>query len=332
MGLQAKNTAEIKDYNLRLIRDTLMCSDILTKKQISNITGLSLATCTSMLAELIEKGVVTELELAESSGGRPARQFCINPDYAHIICFYADNNGNMPSIRLRVYNFKGEILKEIEEVSNRSIAAGQIRTVLSNTLAEFPKVRLAVLGIPGSLDENGVVEQCDFDSLEGINLKNLIEDEFGIKLIVGNDMCYTASGTYINSKRKKPFIMTQAYKPNGGAFGAGVVVNGDVLEGPSRFNYQVENARVLADYFGESAGVHPNTKLRNFILISTVFLGVDVVYIRGTATENINLDLLKREVSQIVIGKSIPDIEVIVDIHEDYMTGLFDAARKSLKF
>ncbi len=330
MGTQAKNTAEIKDFNLSLIRDTLMGADILTKKQIANKTGLSLATCTSMLSELIEMGIVTELELAESSGGRPARQFCINPDYTHIICFYADNNGDMPAVRLRVYNFKGDILKEVDCKSSRSIAAGQLRTILSSTLAEFPKVRFAVLGIPGSIDENGVVDHCDFDSLEGINLKALLEDEFGIKLIVGNDMYFTSAGTYLNSKREKPYIMSLAYRPEGGSFGAGVVVNGDVLNGPSRFSRNVAGEKFsLVD--DTQLKAHPNTKLRNFIFISTVFLGVDVVYVRGTATNEINLELLKSDVAKVVGKAHSPDIVVIPDIHDDYMTGLFEAARKLLK-
>ncbi len=330
MGTQAKNTAEIKDFNLNLIRDTLMEADILTKKQIATRTGLSLATCTSMLSELIELGIVTELELAESSGGRPARQFCINPDYTHIICIYADNNADIPAVRLRVYNFKGEILKETETRSNRSIAAGQLRTVLSSTLAEFPKVQLAVLGIPGSIDENGVVDHCDFDSLEGINLKGLLEDEFGIKLIVGNDMYFTSAGTYLNSSREKPYIMSLAYRPEGGSFGAGVVVNGEVLDGPAKFAHHIagtkfgmiDDSQILA---------HPNTKLRNFIFISTVLLGVDVVYIRGSATSDMNIDLLRDEVRKSVGDKFTPEIKVIPDIHNDYMTGLFEAARKALK-
>lgn len=44
-----------------------------------------------------------------------------------------------------------------------------------------------------------------------------------------------------------------------------------------------------------------------------------------------NIDLLRDEVRKAVGDKFAPEIKVIPDIHNDYMTGLFEAARKALK-
>ena len=84
--------AALKQNNLAALRSALYHTDFATKKELAEQCRLSLAACTALLGEMIDDGQVLELAFAASNGGRPARRFSINPNYAHILCLYTANN------------------------------------------------------------------------------------------------------------------------------------------------------------------------------------------------------------------------------------------------
>ena len=107
------SNASVKQNNIAAIRDALYRVDFATKKEIAARCGLSLAACTALLAEMIADGQVLELAFAAPNGGRPARRFALNPDYAHILCLYTDNNAtDGAGIALRICDLAGRVRTE----------------------------------------------------------------------------------------------------------------------------------------------------------------------------------------------------------------------------
>ena len=105
--------AALKQNNLAALRSALYHTDFATKKELAEQCRLSLAACTALLGEMIDDGQVLELAFAASNGGRPARRFSINPNYAHILCLYTANNDvERSGIALRVCDLKGNSLQE----------------------------------------------------------------------------------------------------------------------------------------------------------------------------------------------------------------------------
>ena len=105
--------AALKQNNLAALRSALYHTDFATKKELAEQCRLSLAACTALLGEMIDDGQVLELAFAASNGGRPARRFSINPNFAHILCLYTANNDvERSGIALRVCDLKGNSLQE----------------------------------------------------------------------------------------------------------------------------------------------------------------------------------------------------------------------------
>ena len=105
--------AALKQNNLAALRSALYHTDFAIKKELAEQCRLSLAACTALLGEMIDDGQVLELAFAASNGGRPARRFSINPNYAHILCLYTANNDvERSGIALRVCDLKGNSLQE----------------------------------------------------------------------------------------------------------------------------------------------------------------------------------------------------------------------------
>ena len=66
------NTQQVKRINVELVKNTLRSTGVGTKSSIANLTRLSVATCGTILNELLQTGEIIDLGPDESSGGRPA--------------------------------------------------------------------------------------------------------------------------------------------------------------------------------------------------------------------------------------------------------------------
>lgn len=332
----AKNTAQIKQSNIGLIRDSLFTGRSLTKKQISEITGLSLATCTALLSELIDLEQVIELEFAAPKGGRPARRFSINPDFAHVLCLYTDNNSPVPGIKIRVNDLKGNVLDEYFIPTPGGVAAGGIRSAISDALSMYHRVKIIGLGISGIADDDDVVETSEFKELIGIQLKTILENEFGIEVFVGNDMYFTSYGFYLMSKRKKPFSLSVSLWPENRLSGAGSVVDGHILLGSSRFAGEISNLpyRVSKDMLRSMTGNKSQlTLLVGTYLTSAIsLLDPDVIYLTGRSVNLLSKNDLIKWCLQYIPENHLPDIIIQPDIYEEYMKGIFEITRSKIHF
>lgn len=331
----ARNTAQIKQSNIRLIREALLRGEKLTKKEISEISDLSLATCTVILAQLIENRQVIELELAAPKGGRPARRFCINPDFCHVLCLYTDNNSLTPGIRSRVYDMKGTILcDEFKEAA--ALAAGSIRAVIGDTLLHFPKIGIIGIGVAGVHDDHDVIEFSDFSGLVGVKLKTLIEEEFGIKTLVENDLYFTSYGFYYLSHRKKPFSISVSLWPEKRCAGAGSIVDGHILLGSTRFAGEISNLPYSLTKDQHREMIRNKADITEFVATyltcNIAIINPDVMYITGRSTVNLSVNKLKEFCTRYIPERHLPEIYLQTDIVEEYMTGIFELTREKIEF
>lgn len=93
MSKVTNNTTIIKQINTELIKSTLKLLKHATKPLLANETGLSLATCNTILNELLLTGEVIAVELEASNGGRPATRFMYNADSSYIAYIYKKAEG-----------------------------------------------------------------------------------------------------------------------------------------------------------------------------------------------------------------------------------------------
>lgn len=63
------NTQQVKRINVELVKNTLRSTGVGTKSSVANLTKLSVATCGTILNELLQTGEIIDLGPDESSGG-----------------------------------------------------------------------------------------------------------------------------------------------------------------------------------------------------------------------------------------------------------------------
>src|SRR5258708_38807759 len=86
MGSGARNTTRgLRRGNRAVLLRSLYHDGPVSRQQLSATTGLSGATVSTLIAELLAEGVVTEVGTRESDGGRPRILLSVDPAYGYAI-------------------------------------------------------------------------------------------------------------------------------------------------------------------------------------------------------------------------------------------------------
>jgi glucokinase-like ROK family protein len=82
---RTKTTRDLRRVNRCTVLQKLYFAGSSNRLSLSEQTGLSPATVTNVVAELLDEGIVVESGSEESSGGRPRAVLEVNPAYGHLV-------------------------------------------------------------------------------------------------------------------------------------------------------------------------------------------------------------------------------------------------------
>jgi predicted NBD/HSP70 family sugar kinase len=219
-----------------------------TRTEIAQDLGFARATIAESIDELITAGLVTASEVAPSSGGRRAQLIRLNPQAVHVGII--DIGGSRT--RVGVADFTGEL------IADRLLLApvdrgpehilGWAKTQLHDLFDTLPpSVRIIVVGLPGPVDfsTGNVVSPPIMVGWEGFETKQALEREFGVQVIVDNDVNLIALAEHRLSYPDSDVLLIVKL---GTGIGGGLVVHGQVLRG----------ARGAAGDIGHTQAVPPS--------------------------------------------------------------------------
>lgn len=332
-------SAHLKQKNIAAIRSALYNADCATKKEIASACGLSLAACTSLLGEMIADGQVLELSFAAPNGGRPARRFAINPDYAHILCLYTDNNSyDSTGLVLRVCDLSGKTLRE-KFCPLSDIHPEDLVSLVAETVEKDPLIRTLGIGISGHVLRGGEIDSCSFPALNHFNPKTALEEKLGLSVLVENDMYFASYGFYIKNKTDHPYSLSVLYWPSHDGAGAGSVVDGKVVVGSTKFaggiiclpfpngtlSMEESISRMIR-------GDETVSMMGTAAICSIALINPDVIFITGSEAENVSVEDIERYCMQTVPRSHLPVFKLQANRHEEYMAGIFERLREEMVF
>jgi len=324
---------KLKQINIDMVKDVLKDSEYCTKMSISKDTGLSVATCGNILSELLVTGEVIEVELEASTGGRPARRFVYNENYASVASVYFRKEGDVDSMVCVVSNLLGEPIFE-ESIEENNISIQTIESTIDTLIHKFPNLKVLALGIPGVVHQ-GNIGYSHFESLAYFPIEEKLMEKYNLLVIAENDMNATAVGFYNSYVKDKPENLAYLYYPKDGISGAGIIVNGRVVKGHTNFageisflplglNYdqqrQVQkNPQAFAKYIGDViATVNGIINPEKVVLCGYYFTG------------DLN-PLIQNNLSESIPKDHLPDLIFETDIHKSYLNGLTHLALEQLR-
>lgn len=227
-----KDSADIRKLNMLKIKKILRQGGEYTKQQIANITGLSVATCNTLLNEMQGCGEVLGEKKRLHEVGRESVCYRINEEFETFFCLFLELHGEVRRLFVCHLSVTGRVIEQKEERYTFLDAA-----VLADAMVKICEgkatITQIIVGIPG-IAEGGVVRHCDIPELEDVPLKELLERQFHLPVHLENDMHLKAYGYYKRCGSPDE-IVTLAYFPEHILPGTASVHKGMVLQGKNQF-------------------------------------------------------------------------------------------------
>lgn len=225
----------LKQSEADVVREFLH-GESLSRSDLANNLGLSRASITSLVNNLIDKGVLIETGQGESGGGRRPLLLEINGNIGYV----AGVDIGATSVDIALANFKGQILKRFCEPADVNddpeIVLHRVCDILESLTAELgdPErpIVAAGIGVPGPVQfSNGVlIAPPLMPKWEGYPIREFIRGRFPlVDAVVDNDVNIMAKGEQMAGAGKG--IDNFLFVKIGTGIGCGIISNNVVYRG-----------------------------------------------------------------------------------------------------
>lgn len=225
---------------LKLIKDR----DQISRIELSKSLGISKATVSNLVKELITETLVQETSRGKSSGGRKPIFLKLNPSGAYIIGLEWGIN----SIKAVLLNFEAEILQKdkvmIKEKSLShyiKISTGLIKKY--STYFNLPQKLIGIgIGIHGLVDpEKGKSIFAPHFNWNQVNIKKILSKKYQQPIFIDNDVRMMAAGEIWLGRDNFVFINT------GSGIGGALVFNSELYYGNSYAAGELGHLKLIDD-------------------------------------------------------------------------------------
>lgn len=219
-----------KLHNSRLVLKTIYEHPHCSRADVARVTHLTRPTVSALVAELIDEGLVQEMGVGESAGGKPPQQLAVVDDARLLLC--ADVSGQQ--WRGALVNLRGVPVLRTTATPNGA-TGDEAQTLLwqmldqLRTAADRPLLGLTV-GAPGLIDPaRGVVRHAVNLGWQDYPLGERLQARYGLPTHVINDShaAALAEFTFGAGRGVRHLIVIRV----GRGVGAGIVLDGKPLYG-----------------------------------------------------------------------------------------------------
>ena len=232
--------------------------------ELSQNTDGGLTTVKKCVAQAIDYGMAIEGNIAESTGGRKARQYLINREYQYYFIAIVDNN----NLIIKVFDFAINCVEDYQKSFEMNLFFSALNEEIEK---QARKYTIGTIGVSlPCIVKNGVVLDWYYNpEMVGFDIKNKLEEKYKANVVVQNDMKLTALGILNTDEINSKNIVTMQFGHNG--VGMAGIVNGHLIEGNTGFAGEVG---YINDLRKNIMGVsYPAKIVRNAI----VFLNPEII-------------------------------------------------------
>ncbi|MDE5671700.1 MAG: ROK family protein [Eubacterium sp.] len=305
-NIRNKNLSDI----LQVLRDKGACS----LAELTENTDGGLTTVKKCVFQAMDLGMIIEGEIADSTGGRKAKQYLINETYQYVLFLIIDNN----DLIFKIQNFRFEC---IESFSVRFAMNEFFEVICKNIDKTVRKYDLGTLclSMPCVIKDGVILDWYYNPNLNGFDLKAALESRYKLNTIIQNDMKLTVIGESMENRQNTKNIVTMQFGHNG--IGVGEMANGHLLEGNAGFAGEVG---FINDLRKNIMGIsYPAKIVRNAI----VFLNPEVIVFYKSDRQNQFKEIFNKAVAGLP-DYAVPRFEISADYFDSIAAGFASLINK----
>jgi glucokinase-like ROK family protein len=237
----------VREINLSIVMRCLRDGAPLSRAQLASLTGLNKTTVSSLVEELLSRGLVREVGQAASGGGRPATILELNPAAGGIVGVQL----GVDFISVVLADFTGHIswrrLEEADPVAGQEVVIDQTLRLIGEAMAASTG-RLLGLGLatPGTVDvEQGLLIFSPNLQWHNVPFRQILQDRTGLPVFVDNDANAAALAEHFFgvARQVQDFIFVFA----GVGVGGGLFLRGELYRGASGFAGEIGHTNFALD-------------------------------------------------------------------------------------
>ncbi|MDE5866271.1 MAG: ROK family transcriptional regulator, partial [Lachnospiraceae bacterium] len=222
-------SSDIRKDNKKRIYKLMLNHESYTKNQISAMTGLSVATCNTLLNDMESNGLLSIGDEKEFRGvGRGSLLYSIDGEHEYYILVNISIQKKHRIIDYYVASATGKIMKE-DHVRYEVIKVKDITGIIEKYIIEYSNANQIILSVPGVIDGDEI-EFSDIKELEGAGLKEKLREKFDMSISIENDMHCIAYG-YKDARQDKNTVITLACFPSHIQPGTVTMHKGQIISG-----------------------------------------------------------------------------------------------------
>jgi len=224
--------AWIRHRNRALVLSLIRRGVRVSRTDIAISSHLSVPTISQITQALIQEGMIEEIAVGQSRGGRRPALLAIRPNYGWVVGMKVFSE----TIDVAVTNYLGELIASREVQTSTSDIQHVIAT-MKDVVASFsvpamgiPGACLGVgIGIPGTVSQStGLIRNCPLGWRE-VNFREQLSKALGLPVMIDNDVNVLAQGHLLFGHaqgRQNVIVITL-----GRGFGLGIIARGEVYRG-----------------------------------------------------------------------------------------------------
>lgn len=237
-GKAGLNNEKLQLSNRSLILGIIVKRGIVSRIELVELTGLGKAAITNIVNELLEGDIIEECDKPKKAGQRKTKGLRIKEGEIHILSV----RWMRDCYKASVFSFSGTMLAKVEaeipaeedvrETTNRIFETmdGLIRQFGEDTFLGI------CVGVPGPYIRSDGFSRAfvnGYEKLQQVDIQQMFEDHFPCLVLTEHDAHLSAFCEWANLNRSKNIDCRclLALQSIGVGIGAGIVFNGDILEG-----------------------------------------------------------------------------------------------------
>lgn len=235
-GGQIGNIDLVKQLNGAVVYRLIDQQGPISRIQIAELSQLAPASITKITRQLLERGLIKEVEQQASTGGRRAVSIVSEHKHFHSVAVRLGRN----NATIALYNLGGKALAE-EHYSLPERTQQALEDSLLDAIARFidaysSKIRELIaiaVSLPGLVDpESGVVKYMPHISIGDWQLGQAIRDRFSVSCFIGHDIRSLALAEHYFGATKdcEDSMLVRIHRGTG----AGFIINGQIFLGKNR--------------------------------------------------------------------------------------------------
>lgn len=238
----------IKKINKSIVLEAIIKKSPISRAAIAQMTGLTKATVSTLVNELIESKLACEIGTGQSSGGRKPVLLLFNKAAG---CAVGIDLG-VNYILSVLTDLEGNIIEEsripLADLSIDSVIAelkASIRALVDRAPASPYGIVGIGIGVPGITDDKGTLLFAPNLGWENLHIQEIIEKEFHIPVTIDNEANAGAIGEkQFGAGQKETDLI---YISVGIGIGTGIIIKGELYRGSSGFSGEMGHISIEAN-------------------------------------------------------------------------------------